>query len=463
LQMEIWDVDHERRISSWNRRKFAESDNHLDIPTWSPDGARVAVVGNGDLGDDGSRWSSHVHVVDAASGRRILKRTMGEPHRGGTIEALAWSSDRHYLAFGTSEGLTEIVNLDSETAAMTFKAHDGPISALDWSPDGQRLAVAAVDGVVKVIEPRNGNELLTLGTTRNSVTRIAWSPDGQRLAAAAADGAIQVWDASRGYEFGEGGSRSSELAWAYRQQADENVGAAVEDALLRFLELAPQSLDYRSMRGNVLARLGQYDKAAREFRAAHTAQAIRAIDFELYSALALLGARDIDSYRKMPVTRVDTIQDSKGLPERLIVAYLGALIPENVDGFADLVESLKTEAAKNPDPAEYEAAELERHSKRVLGAMLFRLGQYDNAVCTLTDLAAQLDQNQDQTSRYYLACTQFFLAMARHQLGHEFQARRCLHDARAIDQRLQNDPSFDWTRRVILNTLCREAKSLIEP
>lgn len=80
-----------------------------------------------------------------------------------------------------------------------------------------------------------------------------------------------------------------------------------------------------------------------------------------------------------------------------------------------------------------------------------------------TDLSAMLDGTSDQTNKYYYASTQYFLAMTRHQMDHEFQARRCLSEANNMDQKLQSDPSLDWTRRVILNTRHREAKGLIEP
>ena len=214
------------------------------------------------------------------------------------------------------------------------------------------------------------------------------------------------------------------------------------------------------MRGNILARLGRYADAAREFRAAEPSRARRPIEFEMYSAFALLGARDMESYREMLATRVDTTQNSKVSSERLIFAWLHALIPEEIEGFAHFVESLKKEAVERKlHPVDdWSAEELDRSRKRVLGAMLYRLGEYDNAVRTLTDLSAQLDQNRDQAGRYYLACTQYFLAMAHHQLGHEFQTRRCLDAACAIDGKLQKVPSLDWTRRVTLNTLRREAK-----
>ena len=75
--LEIWDAVLEKTISRWIRPQFTKQNWELHNPTWSPDGERVAIIGWGDVGDDGTaRWSSHVHVIDVATGKRILKRLL---------------------------------------------------------------------------------------------------------------------------------------------------------------------------------------------------------------------------------------------------------------------------------------------------------------------------------------------------------------------------------------------------
>jgi len=208
-------VNKERQISRWTHQRFLPSDWGFTIPTWSPDGAYVAVVGLGDLGDNGTPiWSSHIHVIDVATGKRTTKRMFGNrPRYGGQIEALA------------------------------------------WSPSGLRLATAAANGTVKVLEPQQGNELLTLHVEGESCALISWSPDGNKLAAVNDAGVIQIWDSTRGYEFVEGGSRSAELAWVYYDQATKMTDELQTGYLRRALELAPKILDYRLLCGHAMARL----------------------------------------------------------------------------------------------------------------------------------------------------------------------------------------------------------------
>jgi eukaryotic-like serine/threonine-protein kinase len=466
--LECWNVDHEQTISRWTRPKFYVDDkiwagDVFNFPTWSPDGARVALVGHGDLGDNGTPiWSSHVHVIDVAGGTRILKRPIAAVARtGGSITALGWSPDGHFLALGSSEGLIDVVNVETQRGTMSCKAHDVSIDGLAWSPNGQRLATAAADGMVKVIEAQRGSELLTLHTAHQGASHIAWSPNGKRLAAATDDGTIQVWDATRAYEFATCGSRGGELAWAYFQLADESTGEAIDSALRRSVELAPKELGYRSLRGPALARLGQYDDAAKEFGAAVPAQTELGLQFAIWGGYALLGARDMDAYRDLRKSLVHAVANSKVGSRRLEVAWLGALVPDAVDGFEDNVKQIRADLAKSASEGK-PGLEEDDKAALYLGAMLYRLGQYDDAVSTLTKLPTKLDEGSDQNGQYAQACAEYFLAMARHQLGHEYQARRWLDQAQSCDDSLQGKPNLPWGGRVALNTLRREAKGLID-
>ena len=72
-------------------------------PLGRPMAARVALVGHGDLGDGGLPiWSSHVHVIDVASGERILKRPINadRARTGGSITALALEPRRAIPGLG---------------------------------------------------------------------------------------------------------------------------------------------------------------------------------------------------------------------------------------------------------------------------------------------------------------------------------------------------------------------------
>lgn len=463
LTLECWDVDNEQRIWQWERYRYKNADYDMHGPSWSPDGSRVAVVAHGDAGDDGNVfWSSHLHVWDSVTGKRILKRPFGNRSRyGGQIEALAWSPDGHYLAQGTTEGFVEILPLSANDTFLLCKARDVPIRAIAWSPNGRRLATAAADGTVKIIEPRQGSELLTFRVEGDGCSLVSWSPDGQKLAAANDAGEIRIWDATRGHEFAAGGNRHSELAWTYYDQADKLHDESQVDYLLQALKLAPQALDYRYLRGHVLARLGRFDEAAREFAAATPERPEQGLWMARWRARALLGARDMDAYRELQASLVDAVRDSQVSSKRLDVAWLGALIPDTTEDFErDVAKWQKSLAAEGPTQEQKNGVKVKIQDgpELILGSMLYRRGRYDYAQQTMTDLVTKLSGSSDAHGQYILACANYLLAMTRHQMGHDFQARRRLKEADSIAQRLEG-ANANWYWQVELATLHREASA----
>jgi hypothetical protein len=133
-----------------------------------------------------------------------------------------------------------------------------------------------------------------------------------------------------------------------------------------------------------------------------------------------------------------------------------------MEGFDENVAFVASELAK---PAVDDAVRLKDEILAMVpyGAMLYRLQQYEKAVDTLGDSLANVSEATDYNTEYWRICAGYFLAMARHQLGHEVQARRLLHQARAADDLLQTNPLLRWHERVALDTLHREAQELIEP
>lgn len=78
----------------------------------------------------------------------------------------------------------------------------------------------------------------------------------------------------------------------------------------------------------------------------------------------------------------------------------------------------------------------------------------------LTDVAEQLEALSDPKQQANLAASLYFLAMARQQMGHSYQAQRTLADA---NEKVQDPPATSsWTARVQLQVLDQEARALID-
>jgi hypothetical protein len=107
-----------------------------------------------------------------------------------------------------------------------------------------------------------------------------------------------------------------------------------------------------------------------------------------------------------------------------------------------------------------------------LGAALYRAGRIEEAVKRLTE-ATELSTHPYRTN---MVCTWFFLAMARHRLGHTDEARRWLDKAMHGTEEALKSPAEslgksgnpdgvippNWNRKWTLRLLRREAKQLIQ-
>jgi eukaryotic-like serine/threonine-protein kinase len=111
---------------------------------FSPDGKRLAVVGN-----LGRILSGEVRILDANSGREIC----------------------------------------------SLKGHTLNVSDGVFSPDSQRLATTSMDRAIRIWDLNTAQEILKLSDFTSPVTCIRFAADGRRLIGASMDQTVRVWDA----------------------------------------------------------------------------------------------------------------------------------------------------------------------------------------------------------------------------------------------------------------------------
>jgi Tol biopolymer transport system component len=147
-------------------------------PFWSPDGTRFAVIANENPG-----------AIDPPVSLFIVPATGGEAERltgPSTINGPTWGPDGSVLGFS-------VVDLSGLAPTQAFVIPTGggdpePLFGGDavqtppiWSPDGTRLAVVTPDGIV--MATGRGSEAVTLVPAGPGETmgELRWSPSGQWL------------------------------------------------------------------------------------------------------------------------------------------------------------------------------------------------------------------------------------------------------------------------------------------
>jgi len=135
-------------------------------PTWSPDGSRIAVSG------DGRIW------IAALDGGGFRPLTECPPCADSHPD---WSPDGRSIAFARDDGVYEVSVADGSTWRL---ASLQGVKAPAWSPDGTQVAILAEggvyvldgvggDGVVRRVAGIAGPQWVSVPT---------WSPDGRTLA-----------------------------------------------------------------------------------------------------------------------------------------------------------------------------------------------------------------------------------------------------------------------------------------
>ncbi|MFJ8011297.1 DPP IV N-terminal domain-containing protein [Streptomyces sp. NPDC096339] len=143
-------------------------------PAWSPDGKRIAYAM-----PVGAQREIHVADIDGTPATRLTHTAADDLHP-------TWSPDGKYLAFNRADtaGNSRVMKIRLSTLAQT--AVTGPGSH-DWTPDwshGDRIAFSRVDSSgfahLYLIRP-DGTGLHRITSDRFNDKNPSWSPDGRRL------------------------------------------------------------------------------------------------------------------------------------------------------------------------------------------------------------------------------------------------------------------------------------------
>lgn len=159
-------------------------------PKWSPDGTRFAFGARG----------GEIYSIEARNGgRSLLVRLPGEGL--DSVDQIVWSPDGAHIAVVNDgdPGGVYVMGADGSNVRVLLDGWTGP--GLAWSPDGTRLAAKDGAGVVWVTS-MDGSAPIEIGRLSASCDDIlfcheelTWSPDGSRIAvrSVGGDGSMDAW------------------------------------------------------------------------------------------------------------------------------------------------------------------------------------------------------------------------------------------------------------------------------
>lgn len=155
---------------------------------FSRDGTMVMASGgvNGKIGV--------ICLWDVKTGKRLFKL---DNDLDVTISADV-SSDRKYIASGSSDKLIKIYSAVDGSLIHNMKQHSEWITHVSFSPDSVLLATGDRNGHIHVWEVESGQKMYSLMHHKKDITQLSWRADSNLLASSSEDGEVVVWNMMNG-------------------------------------------------------------------------------------------------------------------------------------------------------------------------------------------------------------------------------------------------------------------------
>jgi tetratricopeptide (TPR) repeat protein len=493
----VWDVSEGRECLVLKGHEGA-----VTGVAFSPDGSRLATAS-----------ADHtLRIWNASDGH---ERLVLHGHTDA-VTGVAFHPDGHQLASASADQTVRVWETASGQQALVLRGHTDAVLSLAYSPRGDRIASAShLDHTVRLWDAATGQ--LVLALRHDQVLSVAFGPDGQHLATGGPD-IINVWDAGQPepedpwlaaawfqYHVGQqqwaradaalaraerrlpeeaplwgaaanvylSVSRWGQAAHAYSralQRGEENSQGyrkrlifchgqqgLWDQAIGEYTEVLRQEPANASLwrgRGDGYRAQGKYREAAADYRESSRLDPNPIAGY--WASVASVAGDDREGYRRACAAMVErcgkcTAEDRTAWVQWTTLSCV--LLPDAVPDLGPLVnqeEQLDAKAPRN------------WHVLTALGAALYRAGRFEAAIRKLDEARAV---HQDDGN----ARTWFFLALAHQRLGHADTARRWRDKAvrwfeRAAREQV-NDftimTPLEWTDRVVLEHLRREADTLI--
>jgi eukaryotic-like serine/threonine-protein kinase len=400
----VWDVVTGRELVV-----LRGHEKGVTAAAFSPDGTQVVTASRGE-----TAW-----VWDAVTGKKLA----GLHGHESWVTSAAFSPDGRRVVTASFDGTARVWYVATGKELAVLRGHESSVTAAAFSPDGTQVVTASWDETARVWDAATGKELAGLRGHENTVSSAAFSPDGTRVVTASGDQTARVWDAATGKELailrGNLGSLDS--------AAFSPDGTLVVTASGSPTARVWNSVSYRERFPAIQrARLARKKMAARVRAQMQAGKAPETIRTEALADPALTPEQRFAIYievHSILEARLEQTAANRDQADRLNSTVWNSV------RFAPVTEADARRAVEDTRKA-MDLAPDNADILNTLGVALFRAGQFDEALATLTRTAAVHDAEPAGPQ----PADWVFLAMTHWNLGHEAQARSALAKVRTMSE-----------------------------
>lgn len=105
-----------------------------------------------------------------------------EPSDETVVTKIEWSLDGSQVAYGMSDGIITIWDVNQNVQLAQLSGHTDQISSLSWHQDIQQIASGSLDGTVRLWDLSNGKAIYVLDQYKDFITQILWIDDNTKIA-----------------------------------------------------------------------------------------------------------------------------------------------------------------------------------------------------------------------------------------------------------------------------------------
>jgi serine/threonine protein kinase len=220
-KVRIWDCNTGKTLSSYAGAPYPGfNQNIVRWLAWSPRGRYLAAAGSKcttiwDIDEGhliiqlrnkyqvcrGLCWSPDGKNLAVAQGKGVSLYRLEEHGKttyfrcSAPMNAVAWSPNGAYLAFGGDDCLIQIWDVRANKLIGTYRSHSRPITTLAWSPNNARIVSGSQSSNVNVWDIATGQDIVSFHAHVGDILTVAWSPDGRSILSGGSDCRVYVWHA----------------------------------------------------------------------------------------------------------------------------------------------------------------------------------------------------------------------------------------------------------------------------